>query len=101
MRAYTATGTLLYPAVEYGNVEIMSASATLLSILYIGNHPRKKSFANYLLHHSLQENFRDSGNHIYKNSGQDKKLQEKIHECFQIREIREPFLSQTIPNIRY
>ena len=33
MTAYTATGTLLYPEVEYGNVEIMSASATLLSTL--------------------------------------------------------------------
>ena len=34
---------------------------------------RKKSFANYLLCHSLQENFHNLGNLIYKNSGQDKK----------------------------
>ena len=33
MRAYTATGTLLYPEVKYGNVEIMSASERLLSTL--------------------------------------------------------------------
>ena len=28
-----------------------------MKIPYIGNHPRKKSFANYLLYHSLQEKF--------------------------------------------
>ena len=32
-----------------------------------------RSFANCLLCHSSLENFRDSGNLIYKNSGQDKK----------------------------
>ena len=42
-------------------------------ILYNGNRPRKKSFANCLLCCSLRENFHDSGNLIYKNSGQDKK----------------------------
>ena len=40
---------------------------------YNGNHPQKKSFANYLLCRSSRENFRDSGNLIYKNSGRDKK----------------------------
>ena len=40
---------------------------------YNGNHPRKKSFANYLLCHSSRENFHGSGNLIYKNSGRDKK----------------------------
>ena len=42
-------------------------------IPYNGNHPWKKTFANYLPCHSPQENFRDSGNLIYKNSGRDKK----------------------------
>ena len=42
---------------------------------YNGNLPWKKSFVNFFLCHSLQENFHDSGNLIYKNSGQDKKCQ--------------------------
>ena len=42
-------------------------------IPYNGNHPRKKTFANYLLCHSPRENFRDSVNLIYKHSGRDKK----------------------------
>ena len=33
---------------------------------YIGNHSWKKSFMNYLLCHSLQENFRNLGNLMYK-----------------------------------
>ena len=45
----------------------------LESIPYNRNHPRKKSFTNYLLCHSSRENFCDSGNLIYKNSSQDKK----------------------------
>ena len=45
----------------------------LFRIPYNGNHPRKKSFANYLLCHSLRENFHDSGNLVYKNSSRDKR----------------------------
>ena len=33
-------------------------------IPYIENHPWKKSFKNYLLCHSLRENYHDSGNLI-------------------------------------
>ena len=47
-------------------------------IPYRGNHPRKKSFANYLYCHSSQENFRDSGNFIYKNSSRDKKCKKSF-----------------------
>ena len=46
----------------------------ILCIPYIiGNHLQKKSFVNYLLRHSWQENFCNSGKLIYKHSGQDKK----------------------------
>ena len=48
-----------------------SFSTEMYKLPYIRNHPRKKSFANHLLYHSLQENFCDSGNLIYKNSGRD------------------------------
>ena len=34
-------------------------------VSYIGNHPQKKSFTNYLLYHNSRENFRDTGNLIY------------------------------------
>ena len=44
-----------------------------MQIPYNGNHPWKKSFAICLLCRSSQENFRDSGNLMYKNSGLDKK----------------------------
>ena len=44
-----------------------------MQLPYNGNRPRKKSFANCLLCRSSRENFRDSGNLIYKNSGRDKK----------------------------
>ena len=42
-------------------------------IPYNRNHPRKKSFANCFLCHNSRESFCDSGNLIYKSSGQNKK----------------------------
>ena len=42
-------------------------------IPYIGNHPQKKSFPNYLLCCGSRENFRDSGNLMYKDSFRNKK----------------------------
>ena len=45
---------------------------------YIGNHSRKKSFVNYLLCHSLQGNFCNSGNLIYENSSQIEKCKKTL-----------------------
>ena len=60
---------LLYSLYTIGNLE----SGIENYIQYNGNHLRKKSFVICLLCCSSLENFCDSGNLIYKNSGQDKK----------------------------
>ena len=69
-------------------------------IPYIGNHLWMKSFVNYLLCHSLLENFHDSGNLLYKKiPTETKKMQENIRECFQICKIHKLFFPWTVPNI--
>ena len=51
----------------------MLSSQIPYNIPYIGNHPQKKSCTNYLICHGSQENLRDLGNLMYKNSSQNKK----------------------------
>ena len=70
-------------------------------IPYNGNHPRKKSFTNYLLCHSLQENLRDSGNLIYKILAEVKSARK--HSWMHASRFAKftNFFPQTIPIIRY
>ena len=66
---------------------------------YKGNHPRKKTFANYLLCHSLREIFRNSGNLIYKNSDRDKKCKKTFTNASRFAKFAK--LPRMIPVIRY
>ena len=63
----------------------------------MGNHPQKKSFTNYLLYHSSQENFQDSGNLIYKNSGQDKKCKKTFANASRFAKFTNLFFCRRFP----
>ena len=70
------------------------------TIPYIGNHPWKKSIANYLLCHSSRENFHDLCNLIYKIPTEIKSVRKHSQMLPDSRNLQTFFL-RTIPIIQY